>query len=69
MYELCRLGRHRPISKDLRNGIIRASKKAAARLVDEPVDEWFTSIGKEEIQFVKVRLLGNVRNGQNGAVP
>ena len=52
MYELCRLGRHRPISKDLRNGIIRASKKAAARLVDEPVDEWFTSIGKEKIRLL-----------------
>ncbi len=46
MYELCRLGRHRAISKDLRNGIIRASKKAATRLADEPVDEWFSWIGK-----------------------
>ena len=46
VYELCRLGKHCPISKDLRDGIIRISKKAASKLSEEPVNEWFTFIGE-----------------------
>ena len=46
VYELCRLGKHCPISRDLRDGIIRISKKAASKLSEEPVNEWFTFIGE-----------------------
>ncbi len=46
VYELCRLGKHCPISKDLRDGIMRIKKKAATTLADEPVNEWFKFIGE-----------------------
>lgn len=45
VYELCRLGRHCPISKVLRDGIMRVGKSAAQKVQDEQVDEWFKSIG------------------------
>ncbi|XP_076344543.1 mediator of RNA polymerase II transcription subunit 13-like isoform X2 [Tachypleus tridentatus] len=44
-YELCKLGRHGPITKVLRDGIMRVGKSAAKKLADEPVDEWFDMIG------------------------
>ncbi|KAF4532541.1 hypothetical protein B566_EDAN010833 [Ephemera danica] len=40
-YEVCRLGRHCPITKVLRDGILRVGKTAAVKLAKEPVDEWF----------------------------
>ena len=46
VYELCRLGRHCPISKVMRDGIVRVGKTAAAKVADHPIDEWFTLIGK-----------------------
>ncbi|PRD21589.1 UNVERIFIED_CONTAM: skd [Trichonephila clavipes] len=45
IYELCRLGRHCPITKVLRDGIMRVGKGTAKKLADEPVDEWFNHIG------------------------
>ncbi|GFS56681.1 mediator of RNA polymerase II transcription subunit 13 [Nephila pilipes] len=45
IYELCRLGRHCPITKVLRDGIMRVGKGTAKKLADEPVDEWFNLIG------------------------
>ncbi|XP_046680000.1 mediator of RNA polymerase II transcription subunit 13 isoform X3 [Homalodisca vitripennis] len=44
-YEMCRLGRHCPITKVLRDGILRVGNKAAIKLAKEPVDEWFTMLG------------------------
>ncbi|PSN30681.1 hypothetical protein C0J52_20854 [Blattella germanica] len=44
-YEVCRLGRHCPITKVLRDGILRVGKTAALKLAKEPVDEWFTVLG------------------------
>ena len=51
MYELCRLGRHRPISKVLRDGIMRVGKTAATKLSEEPVDDWFKLIGEDKQAF------------------
>lgn len=42
MYEVSQLGRHCPITKLLRDGILRVSNSAAEKLANEPVDEWFT---------------------------
>ncbi len=44
-YETGHLGRHRPISTKLRDGILRVGAKSAAKVATEPVDIWFTSIG------------------------
>ncbi|KAI5718842.1 hypothetical protein M8J76_000994 [Diaphorina citri] len=44
-YEVCRLGRHCPITKVLRDGILRVGKTAALKLAKEPVDEWFSLLG------------------------
>lgn len=43
--QVCRLGRHSPITKVLRDGILRVGKAAATKLSKEPVDEWFTNLG------------------------
>lgn len=47
-YEMCRLGRHSPITKVLRDGILRVGKTAKTKLSSEPVDEWFTLLGEGE---------------------
>lgn len=47
-YEMCRLGRHSPITKVLRDGILRVGKNAKTKLANEPVDEWFTFLGESE---------------------
>lgn len=44
-YETLRLGRHCPISKVLRDGILRVGTRTAKKLADEPIDEWFNQIG------------------------
>nr|XP_018902480.1 PREDICTED: mediator of RNA polymerase II transcription subunit 13 isoform X2 [Bemisia tabaci] len=49
VYEVCRLGRHCPITKVLRDGILRVGKSAAAKLAKEPVDEWFTMLGESHV--------------------
>ncbi|XP_022241525.1 mediator of RNA polymerase II transcription subunit 13-like isoform X2 [Limulus polyphemus] len=49
IYELCKLGRHSPITKVLRDGIMRVGKSAAKKLADEPVDEWFNMIGDSQV--------------------
>ena len=46
MYELLKLGRHCPISKVLRDGIMRVGKTAASKVADKQVDEWFTLLGE-----------------------
>ncbi|XP_018318970.1 mediator of RNA polymerase II transcription subunit 13 isoform X4 [Agrilus planipennis] len=45
-YETCRLGRHSPITKVLRDGILRVGKTAKTKLGNEPVEEWFTCLGE-----------------------
>ena len=45
-YEQMKLGRHCPITKVLRDGIMRVGKTSAKKLAEEPVDEWFNIIGK-----------------------
>ena len=42
--QTCQLGRHCPISKVLRDGILRVGRTAASNLASEPVDDWFTSL-------------------------
>ncbi|CAG7730040.1 unnamed protein product [Allacma fusca] len=42
VYETCQFGRHCPISKVLRDGILRVGRTAATNLAAEPVDEWFS---------------------------
>lgn len=46
LYELCRLGRHVPVSQKLRDGVMRVGKKSASDVADQPVDEWFSLIGR-----------------------
>nr|KAF6282495.1 mediator complex subunit 13L [Myotis myotis] len=41
VYEMCRLGQHKPICKVLRDGIMRVGKTVAQKLTDELVSEWF----------------------------
>jgi mediator of RNA polymerase II transcription subunit 13 len=45
MYEQCRLGRHRPVSDKLRDGIMRVGRANAQKVADEPLDDWFRDIG------------------------
>ena len=47
VYETCRFGRHVPIDKVLRDGIMRVGKSAASKVSDQEVHEWFNLIGKE----------------------
>lgn len=44
-YEDCRLGKHSPITKVLRDGILRVGKGSKAKLSGEPPDDWFNVIG------------------------
>lgn len=46
IYELCRLGRHSPITKVLRDGILKVGHSAAQKYADEPIEDWFNYIGK-----------------------
>nr|CAD7425183.1 unnamed protein product [Timema monikensis] len=45
LHKVCRLGRHSPITKVLREGILRVGKSAATKLAKEPVDDWFNLLG------------------------
>ncbi|CAH1135801.1 unnamed protein product [Ceutorhynchus assimilis] len=47
-YEICKLGRHSPITKVLRDGILRVGKSAKMKIGNEPVEEWFTLLGEGE---------------------
>ncbi|XP_022178746.1 mediator of RNA polymerase II transcription subunit 13-like isoform X4 [Myzus persicae] len=58
-YEINRLGRHCPITKVLRDGILRVGKSAAAKLAKEPVDEWFSMLG-ENHQSSMLKLYAQV---------
>ncbi|KAK2588519.1 hypothetical protein KPH14_006300 [Odynerus spinipes] len=60
-YEICRLGRHTPISKVLRDGILRVGKSAAQKLAKQPIDEWFKLLGENQIGEL-LRLYAQVCN-------
>ncbi|KAJ1530725.1 hypothetical protein ONE63_005583 [Megalurothrips usitatus] len=49
VYEVCRLGRHCPITKGgLRDGILRVGSSAAIKLAEDPTDkrdDWFSMLG------------------------
>lgn len=47
-YEICKLGRHSPITKVLRDGILRVGKAAKTNIGNEPVEEWFSLLGDGE---------------------
>ncbi|XP_059177085.1 mediator of RNA polymerase II transcription subunit 13-like isoform X2 [Physella acuta] len=59
VYEMCRLGRHCAINKPLREGVLRVGKQAAARLIDEPVEDWFNFLGESSIAS-KLKLYAQV---------
>lgn len=60
VYELCRLGRHAPFAKKLRDGIMRIGKKqAASKTGDEVEEEFFKQIGESPITN-KLRLYAQV---------
>lgn len=47
-YELLRMGRHSPITKVLRDGIMKVGTKLAGKLEEVESDEWFNAIGDSE---------------------
>ncbi|GFR59275.1 mediator of RNA polymerase II transcription subunit 13, partial [Elysia marginata] len=59
VYETCRLGRHCAINKPLRDGVLRVGKQAAAKLMDEPVEDWFNLIGDTPLAS-KLKLYAQV---------
>lgn len=44
-YEMLRLGKHSPITKVLREGILRVGINNYKRVAEEPIDDWFNQIG------------------------
>ena len=60
MLQLCRLGRHAPIQRVLRDGIMRVSKTAAAKVANESLDDWFTLLGDSQIS-TKLKFYSQVR--------
>lgn len=58
-YEMCHFGRHVPITKVLRDGILRVGRSAASKLANDPVDEWFTNIGDSPVATL-LRLYAKV---------
>lgn len=59
VYELCRLGRHVPINKPLRDGILRIGKTSAQKVAQEPVEDWFNLIGDTPMA-AKLKLYAQV---------
>lgn len=47
--QICRLGRHTPISKQLRDGILRVGKSTAQKLAKQATDDWFKLLGENHI--------------------
>lgn len=59
--QICRLGRHTPISKQLRDGILRVGKSTAQKLAKQPMDEWFKFLGENHLGEL-LRLYAQVCN-------
>uniref|UniRef100_A0A8C4WU81 Mediator of RNA polymerase II transcription subunit 13 n=1 Tax=Eptatretus burgeri TaxID=7764 RepID=A0A8C4WU81_EPTBU len=62
VYENCRLGLHRPITKIFREGILRVGRSTALKVSDQPVDDWFSQPrpGVDEEALRKLRLFAQV---------
>ncbi|XP_076632005.1 mediator complex subunit skuld isoform X1 [Colletes latitarsis] len=60
-YEICRLGRHTPISKALRDGILRVGKSSVQNKVKQPIDDWFKLLGENQLGEL-LRLYAQVCN-------
>lgn len=60
-WQLCRLGRHAPIQRVLRNGIMRISKVAASKVANEPLEEWFSLLGDSHMS-TKLKVYAQVRS-------
>ena len=58
-YEMCRFGRHVPVTKGLRDGILRVGKNAATKLANDSIDDWFTNIGDSPVATL-LRLYAKV---------
>lgn len=55
VYESCNLGRHVPMAKSMRNGILRIGQKYANKVESEQVDGWFSDISElPEASKIKV---------------
>lgn len=59
VYEMCRFGRHVPITSQLRDGILRVGKNAATRLANDEIDDWFVNIGNSPVASL-LRLYAKV---------
>ncbi|KAG6796514.1 mediator of RNA polymerase II transcription subunit 13 isoform X1 [Apis mellifera caucasica] len=60
-YEICRLGRHTPISKALRDGILRVGKSSVQKQIKQPIDDWFKLLGENQLGEL-LRLYAQVCN-------
>ncbi|CAB4058261.1 MED13 [Lepeophtheirus salmonis] len=49
IYEMCRLGKHVPITHRLKDGVLKVGRSAAVKLADSDVEEWFRLIGDSHI--------------------
>ncbi|XP_053203411.1 mediator of RNA polymerase II transcription subunit 13-like isoform X2 [Panonychus citri] len=54
-YEMLRLGRHCPIAKVMRDGIMRVGKTVVKNIANEPIDDWFNQIGDGSVAS-KIKL-------------
>lgn len=55
------MGRHAPISKQLRDGILRVGKSTAQKPVKQSIDDWFKLLGENHIGEL-LRLYAQVCN-------
>ncbi|KAK6317162.1 hypothetical protein J4Q44_G00125620 [Coregonus suidteri] len=61
VYESCRLGQHRPISKGHPDGIVRVGGSAAKKLAEQPVSDWFIKAASGNSDaFAKLKLYAQV---------
>ncbi|XP_076277174.1 mediator complex subunit skuld isoform X1 [Lasioglossum baleicum] len=60
-YEICRLGRHTPISKALRDGILRVGKSSVQKQTKLQIDDWFKLLGENQLGEL-LRLYAQVCN-------
>jgi mediator of RNA polymerase II transcription subunit 13 len=59
-FQTCRLGRHAPVTKVLRDGILKVGKKQAEKLANEDTEQWFDLIGDSPTASL-VKLYSQVR--------
>ena len=60
-----RLGRHRPVAKKLRDGVMRVNWKRATAMREERVSDWFRGLGAHPVA-AKLRLYAQVCRIQLG---